>query len=84
VNAVSGTANYNLQNRLTALCNNMKATNVGIIIYTIGLGDGANNKQLQDCAGPAPGKFYGAPTAASLTTAFQEVANSLNQLRLSK
>ncbi len=78
-----GTANYYLENRLTTLCNNIKAA--GIIVYTIGLGPtGETNKQLQNCAGPAPGAFYPAPTSASLSTAFQEVANSLNQLRLSK
>jgi Flp pilus assembly protein TadG len=81
-NTQPGTANYNLQNRLTTLCTNMK--NAGIIIYTIGLGDGATNSQLKACAGPSPGSFYGAPTAVSLTSAFQQIANSLNQLRLSK
>jgi Flp pilus assembly protein TadG len=81
-NPAPGTANYNLANRLTTLCNNMKTA--GIIIYTIGLGIGAQNTQLQNCAGPSPGAFYAAPTASSLTTAFQQVANSLNQLRLSK
>jgi Flp pilus assembly protein TadG len=71
-----------MQNRLTAVCNNMKAA--GIIIYTIGLGDGATNAQLQSCAGPSPGAFYSAPSASQLTTAFQAIAISLNNLRLSK
>jgi len=71
-----------MQNRLTTVCNNMKAA--GIIIYTIGLGDGATNTQLQSCAGPSPGAFYAAPTAADLTSAFEEIAISLNSLRLTK
>jgi Flp pilus assembly protein TadG len=79
----SGTANYYLQQRLTEVCTNMK--NAGIVIFTVGLGDGANNSQLAGCAGPpGEGKFYAAPTAADLTTAFQQIAISLNSLRLTK
>ncbi len=79
----AGTANYYLQQRLTDVCTNMK--NAGIVIYTIGLGIGANNTQLAGCAGPAgQGKFFPAPTAADLQTAFQQIAISLNSLRLSK
>jgi Flp pilus assembly protein TadG len=79
----NGTANYYLGQRLTEVCTNMK--NAGIVIYTIGLGDGATNSQLAGCAGPpGEGKFYAAPTAADLTTAFQQIAVSLNSLRLSK
>jgi len=82
-NPAPGTANYYLQTRLTTLCTNMK--NAGIIIYTIGLGDGATNQQLSACAGPpGKGQFYAAPTAASLATAFQAIANSLATLYLSK
>jgi Flp pilus assembly protein TadG len=76
-------ANLNLQNRLTDVCTAMKAA--GIIVYTVGLGDGATNAQLASCAGPpGEGSFYAAPTAADLTTAFQQIANSLNALRLTK
>jgi Flp pilus assembly protein TadG len=76
-------ANLNLQNRLTDVCNNMKAA--GIVVYTIGLGIGAQNQQLANCAGPqGEGSFYPAPTAADLATAFQQIANSLNSLRLTK
>ena len=81
-NVTPGTANYNLQNRLTTLCTNMK--NAGIVIYTIGLGqDGITNTQLTSCAS-SPANAYKAPTAAALTADFQEIANSLNNLRLSK
>ena len=76
-------ANLNLQNRLIKVCNNMKAA--GIVVYTIGLGDGATNTTLSQCAGPpGEGSFYAAPTAADLGTAFQQIANSLNALRLTK
>lgn len=75
-----GTANAYLQSRLTQVCTNMKAA--GIVIYTIGLGDGANNTTLQGCA--SDGQFYAAPTASDLGTAFQKIATSLNNLRLTK
>ena len=82
-NPAVGTANYYLQTRLTTLCTNMK--NAGIVIYTIGLGIGASNTQLAGCAGPpGKGQFYPAPTSADLTTAFQQIAISLNSLRLSQ
>ena len=63
----------------------MKAA--GIVIYTIGLGSGANTSTasgaaLQACA--SPGNFYAAPDSASLQTAFQAIANSLATLYLSK
>lgn len=77
----TGTANYYLQQRLTKLCQNMAAQ--GIVIYTVGLGDGATNSQLASCAANG-GQFYAAPTAADLTSAFQAIATSLNNLRLSK
>lgn len=77
----AGTANAYLQSRLTTLCNNMKAQ--GIVIYTIGLGVGASNTQLEDCAGNG-GQFFPAPTGAALTSAFQQIAAELNDLRLSK
>ncbi len=76
-------AESHMETRLTTLCTNMK--NAGIIIFTIGLGDGATNSTLSGCAGPAgKGQFYAAPTAASLATAFQAIANSLATLYLSK
>lgn len=80
------TASTNMNNRLTTVCNNMKAA--GIVIYTIGLGQGATgtaSTALKNCAGPAgKGQFYAAPTGADLQSAFAAIANSLNNLRLSK
>jgi Flp pilus assembly protein TadG len=71
-----------LDSRLTTVCNNMGAA--GIVIYTIGLGQGATNQALSDCATKNGGQFFPAPTAAALQQAFQQVAASLNNLRLSK
>jgi Flp pilus assembly protein TadG len=77
------TANYYLQQRLNDVCANMKSA--GIVIYTIGLGIGATNTQLENCAGPTgKGKFFPAPTSADLQSAFQQIAISLNSLRLTQ
>jgi Flp pilus assembly protein TadG len=75
-----------LRGRLATTCANMKAA--GIIIFTIGFGPaatgGADAATLQACAGPLPGQYFSAPNAASLSTAFQNVATALGSLRLSK
>ncbi len=78
------TALTNVNGRLTTVCANMKAAN--IVIYTIGLGPGATGSTapaLQACATDAT-KFYAAPNAAALQSAFQAIATSLNNLYLSK
>jgi hypothetical protein len=78
------TALTNLDNRLATVCANMKAA--GIIIYTIGLGAGATGTTaatLQACASGS-NHYYAAPTGSDLSNAFQAIATSLNNLRLSK
>lgn len=77
----AATAITNLNSRLATVCTNMKAQ--GIIVYTVGLGQGATNSTLSGCASNSS-KFYAAPTAAGLTAAFQAIATSLNNLRLSQ
>ena len=78
------TAMTNINNRLATVCANMKTA--GIIIYTIGLGQGATgttSSTLKSCA-TDDAHFFAAPTGADLSTAFQSIATSLNNLRLSK
>ncbi len=74
-----------LDARLRTLAANIKAA--GVIIYAIQFGDitPAQEQLMKDVAsGPdAPFYFY-APDASSLNAAFQQVANSLSELRLSK
>jgi hypothetical protein len=83
---------YNLDLKLTALCNNIKAVtdengNPGrIIIYAIGFGTSINNHGLgllQQCASSASTYFYN-PTGDELNTTFQNIALGLNKLRLSQ
>ena len=76
-------AKTTLDNRLTAVCNAMKAK--GIVIYTIGFTGGATNSQtiLQGCATDA-NKYFFAPDQATLQSAFVAIANSLNKIRVSR
>jgi hypothetical protein len=73
----------NLDQRLYNVCANMKAR--GIIIYTVALvvGAGAPPAPLTACATDANHAFV-ASDAASLSSAFSQIADSLNSLRLSK
>jgi Flp pilus assembly protein TadG len=81
------TAQTNLNTRLQSVCDNIKASSYNgtpnYVIYTIGLGsDGASNTQLQSCA--ANGGFFRAATPTNLTQVFQDIANSIVHLRLTK
>ena len=82
---IGSTAQAALDARLRTLAANIKAT--GVIIYAIQFGDitPAQELLMQDVAsGPdAPYYFY-APDAATLNSAFQQIANNLSELRLSK
>ena len=72
-----------LDSDLTSICTAMKSPQYNIMIYTIGLGQGANNTAMQNCAGNG-GTFFAAPTAASLQAAFATIASQLNSIRLSQ
>jgi hypothetical protein len=82
------TATSNLDTRLTTLCNNIKASTAtngekNYIIYTIGLAtDGANNTQLAACAGNTG--FSSTANASNLQQVFQNIANSIVHLRLTR
>lgn len=71
--------------RLLQLANNIKAS--GVIIYTIQFANsgGAIEALLKSVAsGPGAPYYHYAPDAATLERVFQEIANHLSELRLSK
>ena len=80
-----GTAHDEMNGRLLALANNVKAD--GVIVYVIQF---ANNDEdlknllKQVASGPDAPYYHLAPGAAELQTVFREVANHLTELRLSK
>jgi Flp pilus assembly protein TadG len=78
------TATNTLNSRMGEVCSNMKTA--GITIYTItftGSADQNTKSYFLNCATDA-NKYFDAPDQASLKTAFQAIANDLNNLRLSK
>jgi uncharacterized protein YegL len=82
------TAVTNLNTRLQTVCTNLLASTAtngkpNYMVFTIGLGyDGQHNSQLQACAGN--GGFYSPADASNLTTVFQNIANAIVHLRLSR
>lgn len=72
-----------LDDRFEEICTNMKEE--GLSIYTITFQSGINNATreiFRRCA--SPGQYYNAPTNATLITVFEEIANHLSQLHISK
>jgi hypothetical protein len=80
-----------LNTRTLTICNSLKAK--GVIIYTIGFGTNGNNNPsdptsvngplLQACASN-PSFYFLAPTNAQLQNAFQQIGDSLANLRISQ
>jgi uncharacterized protein YegL len=56
------------------------AANASIIIYTIAYGSDADTATMQSIATTTKGTYYNAPTGASLTSAFQSIAQSFHSV----
>ncbi len=69
-----------IDKRLTAVCNNVKAT--GILVYTIRVIDG-DGALLRSCA-TSPTHYFNVTTASQLTPVFEQIASSLTKMRISK
>jgi Flp pilus assembly protein TadG len=72
-----------LDARTAALCTNMKAE--GIIIYTVRIDVSGSQSPavLQNCA-TNTSDFFDVPDVSNLNATFQQIANQIGQLRLSK
>jgi len=80
-----GTARPDMDARLLALADNIKAS--GVIVYVIQFANGETTLQAllqQVASGPDSPYYHYAPDAATLQQIFREIANHLSQLRLSK
>lgn len=73
-------ATTRINDRMTVLCNNIKAQ--GIILYTITLGTAGSTQALYRNCATSPAYYFHAPTAAQLRGAFQEIGSQLSNLRL--
>jgi hypothetical protein len=78
-------ATLGLNDKITAICNAMKASDKNIIIYTIILqvNDTAVQNVFRNCA-TKPEYFFVSPTASELGAIFKKIANQLSNLRLSQ
>jgi Flp pilus assembly protein TadG len=81
----TGTDRMNaIDGRELALCANMKASPNNIIIYSIGVGVSTHSKGLlQTCASGAD-HYYDVTNASQLTSVFNAIAGSIQNLRISK
>lgn len=77
------TLNSLLDAKTQTACTNAKA--MGIVIYTIGFGSGANGSAslLQNCATQTT-YYYAPQNSSDLDPVFQQIAQSINNLRLSQ
>lgn len=79
-----------INKRLANVCSAMKG--MGITIYTITFGDGVDGtssseialRNLYEGCATDTGKYFHAPASTELDGAFEEIANDLTDLRLSK
>lgn len=71
-----------LNDRMTALCANLKTAK--IVIYAVGVGI-TDSTKLSACAVNSGGKYYDVnATGSNLDTAFSAIAGSIENLRISK
>ena len=76
-------ARAELDNRLTTVCNSVKAND--IIVYTIAFGSPGSSIEtlLQNCA-TKPEYFFNSTNNGELQSAFEQIGDSLANLRISK
>ncbi len=72
-----------LNNRLTTICNNLKANNVYVYTIMFGTTTTANQTLLRNCA-TQPDFYFPTVTEAELQNAFSTIGDSLANLRVSK
>jgi len=78
----SGTANTRINERMAALCENIKAR--GITLYTITLGTTPATQALYRSCATSPAHYFHAPAASDLRRNFQEIGSQLSNLRLER
>jgi len=69
--------------KLTQICTNMKDNGITVYSITFGSVTGTTLTVMRDCA-TSINHYFNAPTAATLNTAFNAIADSLSNLRVSK
>lgn len=70
-----------LDDREAKLCANIKAR--GIIIYSIGVGVSSHSQSILQACASSPDKYYNVTDAADLSSTFNAIAGSIQNLRIS-
>lgn len=80
------TGETELNTRTATVCSNIKANNSNVIIYTIALGTsiGTTAKNMLKACASKPEYYFASPTTDDLATAFNQIGDSLANLRISK
>lgn len=74
-----------LNDRLETVCNNMKHSSRGIIVYTVAFrGPGPDIEALLEGCASRPEYYFDAESGADLRQAFRAIGDSLANLRISK
>ncbi|MDB5446097.1 MAG: hypothetical protein JWQ97_1414, partial [Phenylobacterium sp.] len=73
-----------MDDRLQKLCSNMKAPGVGVEIYAIGVGVTSSSKTLLQACASGADHYFDVTTGTDLNATFQNIANQIAQLHLSK
>jgi Flp pilus assembly protein TadG len=71
-----------IDNRLAAICTNMKAA--GIVIYTVRVEVKTGSSALLEGCATTPDKFYDVQSASNLTAVFSAIAGSIENLRITQ
>jgi hypothetical protein len=71
-----------MDQRLAALCTNIKAQN--ITIYTVRVEDTSGSSSLLQTCASSPDKFYDVQTASQLNATFEAIAGSIDDLRIAR
>lgn len=79
-------AEAELNARTAAACSNIKANGSNVIIYTIafGTGIGTTAKNMLKACASKPEFYFASPTDTDLSSAFNQIGDSLANLRISK
>jgi Flp pilus assembly protein TadG len=78
----SGATN-SLNNKLTAVCDNIKAAGITIYTITFELNDIATQNLFRDCAS-TPGSYFPSADSETLQESFRAIGAQLNSLRISQ
>lgn len=73
-----------LNNRTTAVCNNIKAAGITLYTMSVGTAPSVNGKALLQACATKSSYYFDSPDSAALTAAFQTIGQQLSNLRIAQ